>query len=1130
MYPTLRHASFLRFTAGLAAAALLNAPCRSAAADPVKLEIQHREPMYSRGGAPSWIRRQTIQLDPSKTAVVVVDMWNGHSCKTATKRLGQLVGPMNETLAAARKLGMPVVFAPTLGSIYANAQKVYPKEPEKHRFYEGSPQRKATVALPEHPLLEALKFDPPPFPKFAVPDHPCGGVCKGKPGPSPKYRMHTDLVIAPGDYIADSTQEMWNFCCERGITHLVYVGVAANICLAGKPCAVIPMTRLGLECVVVRDLTQAHPPTYWENGRKDGDPSAKPDLGTRISIRHYERSICPTIDRRQILFAAGIAEPERAGPKRPVEPVFSPEEVKGYTPRGASHCFRHFCFDYNWCGGDIEDYFTRANPAQFAEFCKQINMDGVLLLAVPHQGYCTYETEIGEKFPGMKGDWFGQTVKELHNRGIAALGYITLARNCKYALEHPEHAWDRNGERFLCLNTPYLDLVAAYSQEVLRKYPVDALRYDTLEVPLNHRCEHCEKFYRELYGEEMPEKWDAADWRRQYDFARATSTRATRRLYEACKAVKPQIEVWQNGFMAHPGFDRNDLEAARWQDMAYVEHSDPFRQIFLQDVLRAKGSVVGRILHSPDRRLCMALGGACYTYERVSRYDVLPPDRRWYFEDVKPFYAMVADVEQYVDGSSPVRCFGMVYCESTRFRNDKYDRSGYVKLLRRITESYLKRSLVPEFISNLDLPSDSLSRFKLLVLPETSGLRPQDLAALRAYMAAGGQLLVVGDALRYDENGLPRKDFALAGEMGVSFRGVVGPGSSAAAGWSWRNTRLDGKRATVAVRKAGPQTLNVWMREDGTPIDKILLTTDAEYTPSGNGPEPNDGGLFLADGSRKGYVIEAEDAAENIARAGQAWKVLQTPAGFSGRGYARAMPDGVAGTKYQPPGFETTAPELRYRVKFERPGTYYVWFRQAARNASQDSVHVGIDDKPLLTTAFYQTTRGIIGAGGAAGRTVRLDVTDAWQKHKPPLELVADRWNEVRVLAGQTPITGSVDNRTFPVLHAADHGKGRIVYLASSSSTTLIVSTIDALAGPPPVIVSGDKRVVFTRQAKQNRWILHLISQGEYTVDIHRDYAIPTRIVEQYPVQGWSCDLTAIDTGVRITVTGAADNRLLILQ
>ncbi len=49
--------------------------------------------------------------------------------------------------------------------------------------------------------------------------------------------------------------------------------------------------------------------------------------------------------------------------------------------------------------------------------------------------------------------------------------------------------------------------------------------------------------------------------------------------------------------------------------------------------------------------------------------------------------------------------------------------------------------------------------------------------------------------------------------------------------WSWTNTTMDGAVAQIDVATLGEHTLNVWMREDGVIIDKIVITTDAGFDP-----------------------------------------------------------------------------------------------------------------------------------------------------------------------------------------------------------------------------------------------------------------------------------------------------------
>jgi hypothetical protein len=54
--------------------------------------------------------------------------------------------------------------------------------------------------------------------------------------------------------------------------------------------------------------------------------------------------------------------------------------------------------------------------------------------------------------------------------------------------------------------------------------------------------------------------------------------------------------------------------------------------------------------------------------------------------------------------------------------------------------------------------------------------------------------------------------------------------------FSWTRTTLDGPPATVNVPTTGLHRVSIWMREDGTQVDKVLLTRSPMLMPTGTGP------------------------------------------------------------------------------------------------------------------------------------------------------------------------------------------------------------------------------------------------------------------------------------------------------
>ncbi len=88
---------------------------------------------------------------------------------------------------------------------------------------------------------------------------------------------------------------------------------------------------------------------------------------------------------------------------------------------------------------------------------------------------------------------------------------------------------------------------------------------------------------------------------------------------------------------------------------------------------------------------------------------------------------------------------------------------------------------------------------------------------LRALAIADGETVYVG----CDDQAM---------RMGVSSLEDLGE-------WVWYGMKNAGRRAQFSVSQSGEKMLNIWMREDGFSIDRILLTTDKDYTPTGVGPD-----------------------------------------------------------------------------------------------------------------------------------------------------------------------------------------------------------------------------------------------------------------------------------------------------
>ncbi len=248
-----------------------------AAAAEIELSLQTRDRKTGRVIAAS------DRIDPARIGVVIVDMWNTNGCMPTPQRTPALLPRMHRVLEGARRLGAQIIWAPTdVASQYA-----------------GTPQRERAMALPRQPLPKVVNYSCP----FSVPtQRPAKCMC----GPGIVCHLHygwdrmdPQLAIAPGDWIAGDPEELYSIYKQRGLTRLIYMGIATNICVMNKPEGIRTMASAGLKVMLARDLTDAE--TYYDPGQ-----GFTPDLGTEKDIADVERSGIPTINIAEEMKKAGV--------------------------------------------------------------------------------------------------------------------------------------------------------------------------------------------------------------------------------------------------------------------------------------------------------------------------------------------------------------------------------------------------------------------------------------------------------------------------------------------------------------------------------------------------------------------------------------------------------------------------------------------------------------------------------------------------------------------------------------------------------------------------------------------------------------------------------------------------------
>ena len=236
--------------------------------------------------------------DPTRTALIVCDVWDLHHCLNAVRRIEEFVPRLEQVLREARRRGVTIIHAPS----------------DCMDAYKDHPARRRALAVPRAPDLPrdigswCSRIPAEEQGRYPI-DQSDGGEdddpaehrawaekLRGMGrNPSAPWKKQTDrLTIDARDYISDKGEEIWSILRQRGIDHVILAGVHTNMCVLGRPFGLRPMARNGKHVVLLRDLTDTmYNPQRW--------PFASHFTGTDLIIEHIEKFVCPTITSDQLI-------------------------------------------------------------------------------------------------------------------------------------------------------------------------------------------------------------------------------------------------------------------------------------------------------------------------------------------------------------------------------------------------------------------------------------------------------------------------------------------------------------------------------------------------------------------------------------------------------------------------------------------------------------------------------------------------------------------------------------------------------------------------------------------------------------------------------------------------------------
>lgn len=431
---------------------------------------------------------------------------------------------------------------------------------------------------------------------------------------------------------------------------------------------------------------------------------------------------------------------------------------------------------------DIPDIGGRFDPDEFADTLVRAHVNQICCFARCHHGWIYYpsETHPERVHPHLQTDLLGQQIAACHARDILVPIYITVEWDLYSSRRHPEWCMvDADGcyigtkpfqagfYRRMCKNSPYVDFLAAHTEEVLTRFDCDGFFFDIVHAT-PCACQHCiEGMLAEGLDPESPQ--DRAH------YAVEVLLRFQERMSALVRRHAPDALIFYNSGHISPAHRRMrdnyshfELESLPGGGWGYAHF--PVAQRYARTLGLPTISHTGKF-HTTWGDFHSYRNPAALEYEclrmlalncRCEIGDQLHPSG----EIDGPTYDLVGEVYAKVEAAEPWCHDAEALVDIGVMTAEEFVSEGTA---RQIPGSIFGATKMLQELHHqfdvIDSQSD-FARYRALVLPDEIPVSPELAVKLAAYLAGGGALLA-----SYRSGLEPGGERFAVGELGVRWLG-----------------------------------------------------------------------------------------------------------------------------------------------------------------------------------------------------------------------------------------------------------------------------------------------------------------------------------------------------------------------
>ncbi|MBN1579170.1 MAG: beta-galactosidase, partial [Anaerolineae bacterium] len=214
--------------------------------------------------------------------------------------------------------------------------------------------------------------------------------------------------------------------------------------------------------------------------------------------------------------------------------------------------FRQIHLDFH-TSKSIENIGGEFDPDVFAETLKQAHVNSINIFARGHHGWIYYDSPRfpERRHPHLARNLLKEQIEACHARDIKTPLYVTIQWDHYTSSRHPEWCvigpdgrltgtppYEAGFYRQLCLNTPYVDWLKEFVQDVFDNLPVDGFWFDIVDAR-DCSCWYCKSGMLE-------QGLEPADPRQRMHYAEQVLSRFQQEMSAFVRERNPDALIFYN--------------------------------------------------------------------------------------------------------------------------------------------------------------------------------------------------------------------------------------------------------------------------------------------------------------------------------------------------------------------------------------------------------------------------------------------------------------------------------------------------------------------------------------------------------------------------------------------------------